>query len=60
MENPEMHTKPAVGRLFAAFAVILMAAFAGAAYPGTDQPGQGEDAPDCKAKPDDARCRGAE
>jgi len=54
-----MHTKPAVGRLFAAVAVILMAGFAGAAYPGTDQPGQGEDAPDCKAKPDDARCRGA-
>jgi len=55
-----MSSKRAVRGLFAAVAITLAALFAGTAYAGTDQAWQGKDAPDCKAKPDDPRCRGAQ
>ena len=52
-----MRKNPAVRALFAAVAVTLATLFAGGAFAGTDRPAQGKDAVDCKAKPDDPRCR---
>ena len=53
-----MPSRP-VRTVLAALAAVLMAAFAGSAFAGADTPSQGKTAPDCKAKPDDPRCRGA-